>query len=78
MKYMKKENIIEGAYIEMRGNNDLLVEGCEALLGYEENLISLALIGNKTINIIGRHMQMRYLSDKKVAISGYIKGVMYV
>jgi sporulation protein YqfC len=74
---MKKEDLFEGAYIEMRGNNDLLVEGCEGLLRYDENLISLQ-IGRQTLNISGRRMQMRYLSDKKIAISGYIKGVNYV
>lgn len=74
---MKKEDLFEGAYIELRGNNDLLVEGCEALLGYDENLISLQ-IGKQTLNIHGKHMQMRYLSEKKIAISGYIKGVLYV
>ena len=74
---MKKEDLFEGAYIELRGNSDLLVEGCEALLGYDENLISLQ-IGKQTLNIQGRHMQMRYLSEKKVGISGYIKGVLYV
>ena len=74
---MKKEDLFEGAYIEMRGNNDLLVEGCEGLLRYDENLISLQ-IGRQTLNISGRRMQMRYLSDKKIAIAGYIKGVNYV
>ena len=74
---MKKEDLFEGAYIELRGNSDLLIEGCEALLGYDENLISLQ-IGKQTLDITGRKMHMRYLSDKKIAISGYIKGVSYV
>ncbi|HBR30645.1 MAG: YabP/YqfC family sporulation protein [Eubacteriales bacterium] len=74
---MKKQDFFEGAYIELRGNSDLLVEGCEALLDYNEDLIILQ-IGKQALNIHGRHMQMRYLSEKKVGISGFIKGVMYV
>lgn len=74
---MKKEDLFEGAYIELRGNNDLLIEGCDALLGYDENLISLQ-IGKQTLNIHGKRMQMRYLSEKNIGISGYIKGVLYV
>jgi sporulation protein YqfC len=77
MKYIKKEDILEGAYIELRGNNDLLVEGCEGLLGYDENLISLQ-IGSQVLNITGKRLTMRYLADKKIGISGYIKGVEYV
>ncbi|HAN20750.1 MAG TPA: hypothetical protein DCP51_03615 [Clostridiales bacterium] len=74
---MKKVDLFEGAYIELRGNSDLLVEGCDALLGYDESLISLQ-IGKQTLNIHGRRMQMRYLSERKVGISGFIKGVLYV
>lgn len=77
MKYIKKEDILEGAYIELRGNNDLLVEGCDELLSYDEDLISLQ-IGDKKLNIKGRRLTMRYLSEKKIGISGYIKGVEYV
>lgn len=74
---MKKEDLFEGAYIELRGNKDLLIEGCDALLGYEDNFISLQ-IGKQTLNITGKQMKMRYLSDNKIGISGYIKGVCYV
>lgn len=74
---MKKEDIFEGAYIELRGNSDLLVEGCEALLGYDDDLIRLQL-PNRVLEIRGKRMRMRYLSDKKIAVSGYIKGVAYV
>jgi sporulation protein YqfC len=77
MKYMKKEDLFEGAYIELRGNTDLLIEGFEGLLGYDENLISLQ-IGKQVLNVTGRRLQMRYLSEKKMGISGYIKGVQYV
>lgn len=77
MKYIKKEDILEGAYIELRGNNDLLVEGCDGLLGYEENLITLQ-VGRQVLHIKGRRLTMRYLSEKKIGISGYIKGVEYV
>jgi sporulation protein YqfC len=77
MKNIKKEDLFEGAYIELRGNNDLLIEGCEGLLGYDENLISLQ-IGKQVLNITGRRLTMRYLSEKKIGITGYIKGVQYV
>jgi sporulation protein YqfC len=77
MKYIRKEDILEGAYIELRGNHDLLLEGCDGLLGYDEELISLQ-IGEQILNIKGRRMTMRYLSEKKIGISGYIKGVEYV
>ncbi|HOJ48482.1 MAG TPA: YabP/YqfC family sporulation protein [Bacillota bacterium] len=77
MKYIKKEDILEGAYIELRGNNDLLIEGCDGLLGYEEDLITLQ-VGKQVLNIKGKRLTMRYLSEKKIGISGYIKGVEYV
>lgn len=74
---MKKEYLFEGAYIELRGNNDLLLEGCDGILEYEENQISLQ-VGKQKLSITGRRLQLRYLSDKRIGISGYIKGVCYV
>lgn len=67
----------EGAYIEIRGKKDLLLEGCDGIEVYTEKLISLS-IGDSVLEIRGEELRLRYLAEKKIAVAGRISGVFYV
>lgn len=67
----------EAVYIEWRGKKMLLAEGIDALLSYHEKEIILGASGQK-LSVRGDNLEMKYLSDDRIAIVGTILAVSYV
>ena len=71
----KKERT--NVFIEWRGNKLLLAEGIDCLLLYGENEIRLSA-GEQVISVCGETLEMKYLTNERIAIEGIIKAVSYV
>ena len=65
------------AFIELRGNREALIEGCDLLKSYAENEILLSL-DTVDLRIIGRKLVMEALADDRIAVCGYINALEYV
>lgn len=65
------------AYIELRGNREALVEGCDLLKSYTENEIVLSL-DTVDLKIKGKRLVMEALADDRIAVCGYINSLEYV
>ncbi|OGO91014.1 MAG: hypothetical protein A2Y17_11680 [Clostridiales bacterium GWF2_38_85] len=65
------------AYVELRGNNEALIEGCDLLKSYTEDEILLSL-DNVDLKIKGRKLLMEALTDDRIAITGFIISLEYV
>lgn len=72
-KYFKKTR----AYIELRGNKEMLIEGCDLLKSYSEDEILLSL-DTVDLKIKGVNLIMEALSDDRIAIGGVIFAIEYI
>lgn len=58
-------------HIEMSGNREVVVDGCQGILIYNENLIKLNT-GRCKLQLCGRGLCIRSLTRESVVISGFI------
>ena len=60
--------------IQIRGNREIIIDGCTGLLSYAEDNI---LIETKycRINITGRELSLKNLTQNILAVRGFIKSV---
>ena len=64
------------AHIEISGNREVIVEGCEGVLEYGENSISLNT-GRLTVRICGCELTIVSMQNGQAVIKGIITGVDY-
>jgi len=60
--------------IEMAGNREALVDGCQGVLEYDENIIRL-IAGSMTIKFVGRGLQIKVLTHSSAVVAGFITSV---
>ena len=65
------------AFIELRGNREALIEGCDLLKSYAENEILLSL-DTVDLKIVGHKLVMEALADDRIAVCGFINSIEYV
>ena len=66
----------EGVFIELRGKRQLVAEGIDALLVYEDTNITVGA-GKERITFFGNRLEMRFLSQNRIVIEGEIRGLRY-
>lgn len=66
-----KSSVYKHSYLQMTDNFEIVIDRCNGVLTYDENIIILKLINNK-LNIIGADMKMQNFSTEGVIISGKI------
>lgn len=63
--------------IEIAGNREAIVNGCQGVLEYDENVVKLAA-GKMSIKFTGRGLQIKILTHDSAVIDGYITGVEFI
>ena len=66
-----KSSVYKHSYLQMTDNSEIVIDRCNGVLTYDENIIILKLINNK-LNIVGANMKMQNFSTEGVIISGKI------
>jgi len=69
-----KSSFYKHSYIQMTDNKELIIDRCERVAAYDENIIKLDLLNN-TLVIIGTEMTMRNFSTDGVIIKGNIHSI---
>jgi sporulation protein YqfC len=69
-----KAGFYKHSYIQLTDNTELVVDRCERVLTYDENIIKLELLNN-TLIIIGTALTMRNFSTNGVIIKGKIHSI---
>ena len=64
-------------FIEMHSNRELLLEGCQGILEYNENNVRLSC-GKYSINISGKNLNLNNLSQTNIAVSGFFTGIEFL
>jgi len=66
-----KSGFYKHSYIQITDNSEVIIDRCNGVLAYDENLIRLSLVNNSLI-IIGTELKMKNFSTDGVIISGKI------
>jgi sporulation protein YqfC len=69
-----KSSFYKHSYIQFTDNSEIVIDRCERVLAYDENVIRLNLVNN-ALFIIGSNMKMQNFSTAGVIIKGNIKSV---
>jgi len=65
------------AHFELSGNREVIIDGCRAILEYDENLIRLNA-GKLSVRFTGRGLTIRNLKRDSVIIEGFIVSVEFL
>lgn len=69
--------IAGSSQMEISGNREVVVDGCEGVLIYEDNIIRLALKG-MSATFTGRNLQIKVLTHNSAIISGFITNIEFI
>jgi len=69
-----KSGFYKHSYIQMTDAHEIIVDRCEKITAYDENIIKLKLVNNNLL-ITGADMKMRNFSNDGVIISGKIHSI---
>lgn len=63
--------------IELAGNREAVVEGCQGILEYDENIVKLAA-GKMSIKFTGRGLQIKVLTHDSAVVDGFISSIEFI
>ncbi len=63
--------------IELGGNREAVVDGCQGVLEYDENAIKL-LTGKMQTCFLGRGLQIKVLTHDSAVIEGFIMSIEFI
>jgi sporulation protein YqfC len=63
--------------ITLSGNREALVDGCTAVLEYDENVVKLAA-GKLAVRFAGRGLQIRVLTHDSAVVDGFITAIEFI
>lgn len=63
--------------IELAGNREAVIDGCQGILEYDENVIKLST-GKMSMKFIGRNLQVKVLTHDSAVIDGYISSIEFI
>lgn len=70
------EQAIIGPRIELVGNRRVIIDGCDGIIDYGEDMVK-ARLGRLTVQINGRSLKLKVLTDTKAIVEGYISSLEY-
>lgn len=65
------------SHIEISGNTEAIVDGCQGVLQYDENVIKLNT-AKMVVKFTGKRLQIKCMTNENAIISGYITGVEFL
>ena len=72
------QNALSGvAQIEIAGNREAVIDGCQGILEYDENVIKLSA-GRMSIRFSGRGLQIKVLTHDSAVVEGFITGIEFI
>jgi len=63
--------------IELSGNREALVDGCQGVLEYDDTVIKLST-GKMSVMFTGRSLQIKVLTHNSAIVGGYITGIEFI
>lgn len=63
--------------MELAGNREAIIDGCQGILEYDENVIRLA-VGKMSVKFTGRGLQIKVLTHNSAVVEGYIANIEFI
>lgn len=63
--------------IELTGNREAVIEGCQGVLEYDETRIKLAT-NQMSVQFDGRNLQLKVLTHSSAVVEGFITGIAFL
>lgn len=64
-------------HFDFSGNREVVVEGCQGVLEYDENIVYIDT-GKMKVRFLGRDLILRNYVDKSITVSGFINSVEFL
>jgi len=68
------QGTIAKSQMEIIGNNELIVDGVQGVLEYDESYIRVSL-GKMLAKITGRNLTLKAMGDESIVVDGYILSI---
>ena len=72
-----KDNVLSSVHIEMKSNRELVLEGCQKIEEYDENIVKIK-VPKMWISVFGRDLELRCLNSDSLIVSGIICSVEFL
>lgn len=77
-KRMHKGNSLPmSSYMEIKGNREVVVEGCRGVLEYDTDVVRVRA-GRMTLRFTGRCLVIRCLTADSLVVEGFITGIEFL
>ncbi|MDK2802249.1 MAG: YabP/YqfC family sporulation protein [Oscillospiraceae bacterium] len=63
--------------IEMIGNKEAIIEGCNGVIEYDDFIIRIAT-KHQEIRFVGDNLQLKCLTNENIIITGFIKNIEFI
>lgn len=68
---------ILGPRIEVISNRNVIIDGCDGIIDYDDERVSVKL-GRIKADITGKKLRLKMLTENSAVIEGYIKNIEYI
>lgn len=68
---------ILGPRIEVISNRNVIIDGCDGIIDYDDERVSIKL-GRIKADITGKKLRLKMLTDNSAVIEGYVKNIEYI
>lgn len=66
-----------GPRIEIVGNKRIVVDGCDGIIDYDDEKVSIKL-GKMKVDISGKSLKLKVLTVNTAVITGYVRNIEYI
>ncbi len=63
--------------LEIKGNREVIVEGCKSISLYDENIVKVKM-NKMSISFFGRKLEIKYLTSDSLIIRGFITSIEFI
>lgn len=68
---------ILGPRIEVISNRNVIIDGCDGIIDYDDERVSVKL-GRIKADITGKKLRLKMLTENSAVIEGYVRNIEYI
>ena len=71
------EHAVGGPHIELLGNREAVVEGCQGILEYDDDVVRVRA-GRLVVRFTGRGLRIRCMTADSLVVEGFLRGMEFM
>lgn len=68
------KNMLSPVHLDVKGNREIVVEGCGSIEEYDENLVRIK-VPKMSISFFGRNLEIRCMTVDSLVIEGFVTSI---